>query len=91
VNETWQWIEFYASRGLRVLPVWGIAANGTCLCPKGAACGKTSGKHPIPEKWQTVATSNHTALQLWWQRYPEANIGIATSADDRRRRPAEWR
>ena len=78
VDEKLKWIEFYAGHGLRVLPVWGVTKNLACQCPK-AAC-ETIGKHPILADWPKVATTDLPTLRSWWQKHPDANIGIATSA-----------
>lgn len=42
--------EAYATRGWRVIPLWWPTTTGNvpvCACPKGAACGRNTGKHPI--------------------------------------------
>jgi len=46
----------HLSRGVRLglVPVllYGITDDGTCMCRKGKACGKSSGKHPVLRNWQ---------------------------------------
>src|SRR5438128_11940164 len=71
---------FYISVGLRVVPIWGIDANGNCMCRGGASC-TSAGKHPIPSKGFHEATTDRAQLAKWWQAHPNANVGIATSAD----------
>lgn len=71
----------YARRGLAVCPLhW--PENGGCSCKEKAKCG-TPGKHP---RWHEVdlphgansATTDEKIIRQWWQRWPQANIGIAT-------------
>lgn len=66
------------SNGWRVHPVWGMR-DGVCACPLGAACKpKQQGKHPILGEWQKLATADSAAIIEWWEKYPEANLGIAS-------------
>ena len=37
---------WFADQGFGVFSVWSANADGTCRCPKGAACS-SAGKHPI--------------------------------------------
>lgn len=63
--------------GWRVHPVSGLRGEA-CDCHDGAACTKKPGKHPILPKWQERATTNAKQICGWWDRYPNANLGIAT-------------
>jgi hypothetical protein len=71
----------YARRGLAVIPLhW--PENGGCSCKEKAKCG-TPGKHP---RWHEAdlpngvhsATTDEKIIRRWWQRWPKANVGIAT-------------
>jgi hypothetical protein len=45
----------YFRLGLAPLVLYGIADDGTCMCGRGAACGKSAGKHPLLSDWQNRA------------------------------------
>jgi putative DNA primase/helicase len=70
----------YARRGWPVFACHTPAKNG-CSCGK-ADC-KNVGKHP---RWHEEdlahglksATTDEQIIRAWWERWPEANIGIAT-------------
>jgi hypothetical protein len=56
----------------------------------GCSCGKPNcdniGKHPRFHQGNlphgvTNATTDAQQIRLWWTRWPDANIGIATSAE----------
>jgi hypothetical protein len=38
---------WYALQGFHILPLWSTWPDGTCRCPKGAACDQKPGKHPL--------------------------------------------
>jgi Bifunctional DNA primase/polymerase, N-terminal/Primase C terminal 2 (PriCT-2) len=67
----------YARKGARIFPIWGVA-DGRCLC--GTDCDRNAGKHPIgdlvPQGFKN-ASYDLRAVEHWWQRYPDANIGLA--------------
>lgn len=73
----------YAARG------WHIVALHTPLVGDACSCGKTDcdsvGKHPrwdkqlLPNGLKSATTSEQT-IRVWWARWPDANIGIATGA-----------
>lgn len=71
-----------AEKGYAVFPVWGIdSATGKCLCGGKSSCGadgENAGKHPITPRGLTEATTRVTQVRVWWAKYPDANIGIAT-------------
>jgi len=71
----------YARRGLPVIALhW--PENGGCSCKEKAKC-VTPGKHP---RWHEAdlpngahsATTDEKIIRRWWQRWPKANVGIAT-------------
>jgi hypothetical protein len=41
-------------------------------------------KIPLIDAWPTQATSDETTIRAWWQRWPDAGIGIATGKAGRR-------
>lgn len=72
-----------AKRGYRVLPLhWPIMnaltdyERGACSC-KSDDC-KSIGKHPLNKDGSRGATSDLIQITAWWDRWPNANIGIAT-------------
>jgi hypothetical protein len=72
----------YAARGIPVYPVhWprptpGGASLG-CSCPRGRYCDRPA-KHPLVWHGVKDATTDPAQLEAWWQRWPQANIGLAT-------------
>jgi len=62
----------YARAGYRVFPLH-RSINGKCSC--GRDC-QTPGKHPRTEHGAADASTDETAIRAWWQRWPEANIGM---------------
>jgi hypothetical protein len=64
----------YAQRGWRVLPLHTVREDG-CAC--GFSC-HSPGKHPRTTNGLTDATTDPAAIDLWWGRAPDANVGIAT-------------
>ena len=72
----------YAARGIPVYPVhWPHPAPGGaspgCSCRHGAACDRPA-KHPLVRHGIHDATTNPAQLERWWQRWPHANLGLAT-------------
>ncbi|MBP7722470.1 MAG: bifunctional DNA primase/polymerase [Alphaproteobacteria bacterium] len=66
----------YATLGYRVFPLHGIK-NGRCDC-KNYQC-KSPGKHPIGSvvpHGDKNATNNVKKIRKWWNKYPNANIGL---------------
>jgi hypothetical protein len=64
----------YASRGLTVIPLH-TSYDGRCSCGK-ADCDSIA-KHPRIKGWNDHATTEGDIRQ-WWQKWPDANIGIRT-------------
>lgn len=69
----------YARRGWRVLPLYTVI-NGQCTCGKDCA---SRGKHPRFHPADLAhgvkdATTDQALIRCWFERWPEANIGIAT-------------
>jgi hypothetical protein len=72
----------YAARGIPVYPIhWprptpdGISL--ACSCPRGRYCDRPA-KHPLVWHGVKDASRDPAQLQRWWQRWPDANIGLAT-------------
>jgi hypothetical protein len=38
------------------------------------------GKEPRIKEWQNLATTDESTIQRWWQKWPDANVAIATGA-----------
>jgi putative DNA primase/helicase len=76
----------YAQRGLAVIPMYGIDAKGRCRCPRqiNERGDCKPGKHPIVKKTATSKGGYHRATadvkqaEKWHQKWPDANIGLAT-------------
>jgi hypothetical protein len=72
----------YAARGIPVYPVhWPHLNPGeartACSCRHRVACDRPA-KHPLVRHGIHDATTNQAQLERWWQRWPQANLGLAT-------------
>jgi Bifunctional DNA primase/polymerase, N-terminal len=72
----------YAARGIPVYPVhWPHPTPGAttlgCSCRQGPACDRPA-KHPLVHHGIHDATTDPGQLERWWQRWPHANVGLAT-------------
>jgi hypothetical protein len=72
----------YAAWGVPVYPVhWphsdAAGAGLACSCPRGRYCDRPA-KHPLVRHGVRDATTSPAQLERWWQRWPHANIGLAT-------------
>lgn len=70
----------YGRRGWHTFPIWWIDA-GACAC--GRADCSSPGKHPIGEavpRGCLDATGDTATIRRWWERWPAANVGVATGA-----------
>jgi putative DNA primase/helicase len=54
------------------------AVDGRCSC-LNVEC-ESPGKHPRTAHGVKDATTDEAQIRTWWERWPEANIGIATGA-----------
>lgn len=70
------WALDYASRGWHVFPVHGIDPHGSCHC--GNPGCSSPGKHPRVKGGFKSASVDPRQIEAWWQKWPEANVGIAT-------------
>jgi Bifunctional DNA primase/polymerase, N-terminal/Primase C terminal 1 (PriCT-1) len=68
----------YGVRGWRVFPVHS-PTGPRCSCGKSNC--EAIGKHSRVKAWPTIATTNETTIRCWWEKWPDANIGIATGAE----------
>jgi hypothetical protein len=72
----------YAARGIPIYPVhWPRPTQGgtstACSCRHGRACDRPA-KHPLVRHGIHDASIDPAQLEDWWQRWPHANIGLAT-------------
>lgn len=69
----------YAARDWAVLPVHSPAESPTgCDCGRGKCTSPA--KHPRTARGVKDATKDIATLREWWERWPRANVGIATGA-----------
>lgn len=66
----------YASIGWYVLPIHSPTESGGCTCRLSECVA--IGKHPRTMKGIKDATTNVDVIRGWWEKWPIANIGIAT-------------
>jgi putative DNA primase/helicase len=66
----------FAARGWAVLILHTIR-DGHCSCTDGPDCAHP-GKHPLPPHGVKDATNSKTEIEAWRNKWPDANIGIAT-------------
>ena len=67
----------YAELGFSVVPVHTIKNDGSCSCKEGKSCG-SPGKHPRMVHGIHDATRDKAEIESLWDKWPDANIGIAT-------------
>jgi len=65
----------YAELGYRVIPLHSPEGAG-CSC--GHPDCESRGKHPRTRAGLKDATSKPETIRGWWERWPKANIGLAT-------------
>ena len=69
------WALSHARRGWYVLPLHSMR-NGCCSCNK-EDCASPA-KHPRTRHGEKDASIDPNQIRQWWDRWPDANIGIAT-------------
>lgn len=70
---------FYAKRlGWMIIPLNNIE-DGRCSC--GNSHCQSPGKHPLTQHGLKEATANVLAIARWWEKWPNANIGLACRAN----------
>lgn len=67
----------YARHGIPVLPVHTPDPAGGCSCDRGVHCDRP-GKHPRLRHGLTEATTDPRLIDVWWSRWPDANVGLRT-------------
>ena len=70
----------YARHGIPVLPVHTPDPAGRCSCGRGARCA-SPGKHPRLRHGLTDASTDPRKIEMWWTRWPTANIGLRTGIE----------
>lgn len=65
----------YASRGIKVFPLWWPEGEHSCACNDGPDCGSPA-KHPRTRNGVLVASNDPGQVEAWWALWPYANIGI---------------
>ena len=65
------------AQGFSVIPLCWPDANGNCGCGKNHE-GHNIGKAPITPHGLNDATQTQAGVREYWQKYPQANIGIVT-------------
>jgi hypothetical protein len=66
---------WFANRGFGVFSVWSADPDGTCRCPKRAACG-SPGKHPIGRQGFLEHTRDHDRIRILLSAGSEPNYGL---------------
>ncbi|HUK09395.1 MAG TPA: bifunctional DNA primase/polymerase [Stellaceae bacterium] len=67
-----------SGRDWKLLPLHWPLEDGRCSCGKSNCT--SVGKHPLTRHGVKDASSDSKVIAEWWQRYPDANVGIATGA-----------
>lgn len=71
----------YAARGWRVFPLHSVWFRGVdeavCTCRRGIDC-TSKGKHPRIKEGFKGATTDFATIEGWWDKWPQANVAIAT-------------
>lgn len=68
----------YAALGFPVFPLHHVTSAGGCSC--GTHECRDTGKHPRIPNGLLGATCDSGRVASWWQRWPEANIGLRTGS-----------
>lgn len=67
----------YAERGWKVFPLH-TARGAVCSCGT-LQCGSAA-KHPRIKEWQKSCSFDPREIKEWWQKWPDANVGLATGS-----------
>jgi Bifunctional DNA primase/polymerase, N-terminal len=71
-----QTAQVYAALGFPVVPLHAARPGGACTCPDPSC--PDPGKHPRLAGWKRLAAVDPATVGEWWQRWPQANLGLAT-------------
>jgi hypothetical protein len=66
---------WFAEQGFGVFSVWSANADGSCRCPKGAACDN-AGKHPTTAHGFQDATRDSNRIRTFLSAGSEPNYGL---------------
>lgn len=69
----------YAKNGWPVVPLHTPSGDGGCSCSRGKEC-PSPGKHPRTPNGFKDASTDSFQIGEWWEKWPDANIGIVTGA-----------
>lgn len=74
---------WYAAVGVPVFPLHNLTPRHTdghlaCSCDRWAEPGHKPAKHPRTAHGLNDATTDPLQVAAWWQRWPQANIGLRT-------------
>lgn len=72
---------WYASLGLKPVPLYGIRPDGRCTCDDPSCPERSWGKHPIGKRWQVDATSDVDVVRDRFRGHT-GNIGIVIGGTD---------
>lgn len=67
----------YIDLGWKIFPLH-TAKNSACSC--GNQNCSSAAKHPHIKEWQKCCSNNSDQIKEWWDKWPEANIGLATGS-----------
>ncbi len=70
----------YADFGWPVFPCYSARSTGACSCRLGSSC-KHPAKHPHTRHGLRDATIESRQIKRWWNKWPDANVGIRTGTD----------
>ncbi len=71
-------LHYASALGWKIFPLHTPIDDGVCSC--GTADCQSIGKHPRTPRGLKDATTDLEQIKRWWQKWPDANIGIATGA-----------
>lgn len=81
-DELRSWATRYAERGWPVIPLHSphhFEEGTSCSC--GRSSCHSIGKHPRTRNGVKDASSDLEVVHAWWERWPEANVGLACGAE----------
>lgn len=82
-NELLNYALHYAKTGYPVIPLHNLVEKDgvlSCSCSDGVNCS-CAGKHPRTWNGSKDATTDENKIFDWWEKYPDANIGLLTGEE----------